>query len=622
MKKKRKTIITFIIILVILIAVGGVFAYLQDTDTKTNIFTVGRVKIELTEPNFVEENAQDVRPGDEVNKNPQIKNIGTNAAYVYMKVEEPYIEQTNNSKSPLLTYDINTGWTLLGEKICEESNKITRVYYYNNALNSNTTTTSLFDKVTVANYKNEDAVGNTDIDMDITGYAIQSSYLPNGTTKESAYNTYFDNSGLSVCELPMLKPTFERDKSAFRSDTYKEKIKTITLDNKINEPANTIKSWDIGVDQNGNVMAYITENSDDNTMYDLYIQGKGALFANPDSSYLFAYLKGVDEIKGISKLNTTKVTNMSDMFCATGHDSQNFTLDLGDKFDTSNVTDMGGMFRYIGYNSPVFTLDLGDKFDTSNVTIMYNMFEGAGKNSTVFTLDLGDKFDTSKVTSSMVYMFSYTGYNSQLFTLNLGDKFDTSNVTSMHDMFSRTGYNSSVFNLDLGNKFDTSNVISMYGMFRYIGYNSPVFTLDLGDKFDTSKVTDMESTFSGAGYSSEVFTLNLGDKFDTSKVTNMESMFSNAGRNNTVFTLNLGDKFDTSNVTNMTSMFYRTGHNNSNFVLDLSTFNFSNVTEYEDIFDGMSTTKKIYVGNATARDWIINNSGNSALTTSNVLIKS
>ena len=130
MKNKRKIITTFIIILIIIIAVGGVFAYLTSTDTKTNVFTVGRVKIELTEPNFVPASAQDIRPGDEVNKNPQIKNIGTNAAYVYMKVEEPYIEQTNNVNSPLLTYDVNTGWTLLGEKICEESNRITRVYYY------------------------------------------------------------------------------------------------------------------------------------------------------------------------------------------------------------------------------------------------------------------------------------------------------------------------------------------------------------------------------------------------------------------------------------------------------------------------------------------------------------
>ena len=149
MKNKRKNIITFIIILIILIAVGGVFAYLQDTDTKTNIFTLGKVKIELTESNFVEENAQNVRPGDEIAKDPKITNIGRNSAYVYIKVINPIVN-ISNGEGPLFSYTINSGWTQLDQ--VEDCNYRITTYYYNTALNPNASTTTLFNTVTLNNY--------------------------------------------------------------------------------------------------------------------------------------------------------------------------------------------------------------------------------------------------------------------------------------------------------------------------------------------------------------------------------------------------------------------------------------------------------------------------------------
>ncbi len=520
-----------------------------------------------------------------------------------------------------------------------------------------------------------------------------------------------DENAIPRPHLPIIKPfNGFHDRTAYRSYAYIEKIKIINLSDEINPPANAIDSWDIGVAQNGNVMAYITANADDNTMYDLTIQGDGALYANPNSSWLFAYITKVDSINNIDVLNTSKVTDMSNMFNFTGYSSTVFTLDLGNNFDTSNVTTMESMFAATGYSSTVFTLELGDKFDTSQVTTIEKMFSSTGYKSTVFTLDLGNKFDTSNVTN-MYYVFAYTGYNSTVFTLDLGDKFNTSKVTSMSNMFNSTGYKSTVFTLDLGDKFDTSNVTSMQQMFNYTGYTSRVFTLDLGNHFDTSKVTNMSYMFSQAGYSSRVFTLelgsyfdtsnvtnmsimfyrtgyastvfnldlgnkfdtsnvtnmsnmfyytgyastvfnlDLGNHFDTSKVTDMSSMFYCTGFINTSFTLDLGGKFDTSNVTNMSNMFYRTGFNstvitldlgdnfdtskvtdmnymfyqtgysNTNFTLDLSTFDFTSVTNYSSIFYGWRSTQKIYVGNSTAQNWIITNSGNSNLTTSNVLIK-
>ena len=466
----------------------------------------------------------------------------------------------------------------------------------------------------------------------------------------------------------------------FRTEEIQEKVKRIILLDELDPPTGVIETWDMSAGQDGNVMAYLTANPYDSTMYDLYIQGNGGLNANPDSTFLFAGFYSLDEIQNINLLNVSNVTNMTGMFSGMGYDSTVFQLDLGDHFDTSNVTNMMGMFEGAGAADKVFTINLGNRFDTSKVTNMSGMFTGAGYDSTVMTLDLGDKFDTSNVTD-MSYMFNAAGYESTVMTLDLGDKFDTSNVTNMEYMFEETGYKSTRFTIDLGDKFDTSKVTNMDWMFRDMGVRSTIIHLDLGDKFDTSNVTSMEMMFSALGYYNTNFTLSLGDKFDTSNVTNTSSMFyltgykstklkidlgdkfdtskvtqmkwmfydtgrastvltidlgdkfdtsnvtsmcgmfGHTGYSNSSFTLDLGDKFDTSGVTDMCSMFESTAHSNNNFELDLSGFTFDSVTESEDMFYGWKTTQKVYVKNATDQAWVISKN-TSVLSTSNVLIKS
>ena len=378
---------------------------------------------------------------------------------------------------------------------------------------------------------------------------------------------------------------------------------------------------------------------------ELYIGGYGKIIAGSSLVYAFRTGGKINSITGFEMLDTSNVTDMSqmfqscgnhsteftldlgnnfstsnvtrmkDMFEGCGRESTKFTLNLGDNFDTSNVYDMSGLFHNCGYNSTVFALDLGEKFDTSNVINMSDMFNGCGAKSTVFTLDLGEKFDTSNVTN-MKSMFRECGYSSTKFTISLGDKFDTSKVTDMSNMFYRFGDESDEFTLDLGDHFDTSNVENMTYMFYACGYRSPVFKLNFGNKFNTSKVTDMSSMFAytgcyskefnlalddrfdtsnvtsisamflGCGSESETFTLDLGEHFDTSKVIgSMALMFQGCGEASKVFTLDLGDKFDTSNVINMDNMFYRCGFKSNVFTLDLGDkFNTSKVTDMGRMF--------------------------------------
>lgn len=96
--KKRLTVLCSCLVGVM--AIGGVMAYFTDADTVTNKFTVGKVSLDLTEPNWNPENddkdgdglkdAYTIMPGFEVEKDPQITNTGVNDEFVFMTVTVPY----------------------------------------------------------------------------------------------------------------------------------------------------------------------------------------------------------------------------------------------------------------------------------------------------------------------------------------------------------------------------------------------------------------------------------------------------------------------------------------------------------------------------------------------------
>lgn len=188
MKKKTKKIVAIIVAALAIIVTGGVIAYLTDTDTATNTFTIGAVSIDLTEDNWNATNAQNVVPGQVINKDPAIDNTGSNSAYVYIKVEEPIVNMRAGGTGPLLTYSINTGWTQL--KTSTSGATKTTVFYYNTALAAGNNTPSLFNNVTVAEFDQNTVNGSKN--MVVTAYAIQSNDLPSGTTIQNAYTTYFE----------------------------------------------------------------------------------------------------------------------------------------------------------------------------------------------------------------------------------------------------------------------------------------------------------------------------------------------------------------------------------------------------------------------------------------------
>lgn len=67
-------------------------AYLTDHDSVTNKFSVGKVDIEGQEPNYTPDpdgKTNNILPTQVIKKDPQIKNVGKNDAYVYIDVSIP-----------------------------------------------------------------------------------------------------------------------------------------------------------------------------------------------------------------------------------------------------------------------------------------------------------------------------------------------------------------------------------------------------------------------------------------------------------------------------------------------------------------------------------------------------
>ena len=292
------------------------------------------------------------------------------------------------------------------------------------------------------------------------------------------------------------------------------------------------------------------------------------------STYARFIKKAIVDVKGI--------TSTKNMFY--GCESLG-EIDLS-KLDTSRVTNMNSMFEYC----PVQDLDLSG-FDTSKVTDMGYMFACSSLNE----LDISG-FDTSNVTN-MQCMFMWCGNLSELDL----SRFKTENVTNMQSMFYG---DRNLRYIDLSN-FDTHNVTDMSGMFwscerlRYAdvqGFNTEKVTnmsnmfddcinlleLDLSG-FDTRNVTNMSNMF----HNCLLKEIDVSS-FDTSKVTNMSGMFSGCMH----YDLKKLDvsHFDTSNVTDMSNMFRSCFALTS---LDLSSFSTKRVTSFAEMFNGCSKLQEL-----------------------------
>ena len=137
MTKKRFVAILLCVTLVALAAIGATFAYLTDTKTVDNTFTMGNVKITLDETNVndptgdrVTSNAYNVYPGAVVTKDPIVHNTGKNAAYIratvnvsnwmnlvgayYPDFKYTFGQEGYKAALNLLVGELGEGWSVVG----------------------------------------------------------------------------------------------------------------------------------------------------------------------------------------------------------------------------------------------------------------------------------------------------------------------------------------------------------------------------------------------------------------------------------------------------------------------------------------------------------------------------
>lgn len=158
MKKKSLTSMLIALGLVGTIMIGATMAYLTDkTEEVVNTFTIGRVEINLTEPGWNPEDAENLEPGAEITKDPVVTNNGKNDAYIAVKVtgmeamRAVGFEAGRKDAQGSFTAGVNEGWVLVDENGNVEENwdgsLVDGIYAYHAVLTKDEATTPLFDTV-------------------------------------------------------------------------------------------------------------------------------------------------------------------------------------------------------------------------------------------------------------------------------------------------------------------------------------------------------------------------------------------------------------------------------------------------------------------------------------------
>ena len=162
------------------------------------------------------------------------------------------------------------------------------------------------------------------------------------------------------------------------------------------------------------------------------------------TSMFFNNCQNLTTINGLTNLNTSNVTVMSQMFNGCGSLT---ALDLSN-FDTSSVTADGGLGTMFANCKSLTSLDLSN-FDTGNVKNMNQMFYGCTKLESII---FGENFKTD----NCVGMWNMFANCTSLTELDLSG-FNTANVTHMANMFAGS---SSLKTIYVGDDWSTANVVA------------------------------------------------------------------------------------------------------------------------------------------------------------------
>lgn len=176
------------------------FAFLNMQDIVSNVFSVGNIKIALSETNYpgnTNSAVTNLLPNSEVPKNPRITNVGINDAYVFLRVSVPVRnvtlvsdDGTKGTASYQEVFDIDfhdstNHWINLDSKKTVTNEKNVYVFGYDAKISPGDTTDELFTKAVFKNVYGDIRSGDL-LDVSVEALAIQSEYVADnlGTTEE------------------------------------------------------------------------------------------------------------------------------------------------------------------------------------------------------------------------------------------------------------------------------------------------------------------------------------------------------------------------------------------------------------------------------------------------------
>jgi predicted ribosomally synthesized peptide with SipW-like signal peptide len=165
--KKKFVVILLSVVIVAAGAIGATIAYFSAQDDATNTFTIGNVKIDLTEPNWKSTGsgeAWEAYAGEPLAKDPTVENIGANPCMVRIKVDWPDLPDAGP-----ITYRTQWQTGKLGDWWYDGGDGY---FYYMRPLGLSETTDALFDQIVMpTDLENGDA--STHYDILVTAQAVQ-----------------------------------------------------------------------------------------------------------------------------------------------------------------------------------------------------------------------------------------------------------------------------------------------------------------------------------------------------------------------------------------------------------------------------------------------------------------
>ncbi|MCQ4635338.1 SipW-dependent-type signal peptide-containing protein [Anaerovorax odorimutans] len=201
MGKEKKSIRKTVLLaagLAAVITIGGISAYFTDVDSAANVFTTGKVAIELKEPeyNARPEEHRNITPNKSLAKDPYVTNTGINDAFVFLEFTIPKatVKTANENGSQnvainqeLFAYGISEGWTQIVREDGEDGCRYVYAYGTKEAckpLAAGETTPVLFSggAIRFINVIEGQGMEEETLELPVEAYGIQTVDIDGGKT--------------------------------------------------------------------------------------------------------------------------------------------------------------------------------------------------------------------------------------------------------------------------------------------------------------------------------------------------------------------------------------------------------------------------------------------------------